>query len=169
MNRKREPIWEISSRWRSAYFYLFSIQGLIGECLVIWYELALRTDDTAIETCIAIYRDLALVAAGAAANTFVILEVMNNAMITGKITEQWLRQRLLEPLKEKQRAEGLAEGLEEGKARGIAEGKARGRAEADASWKAWNRRRLEAERKGLAFNEPIPDFSENGTNAKNGS
>ncbi len=78
-------------------------------------------------------------------------------MITGKITEQWLRQRLLEPLKEKQRAEGLAEG------------KARGRAEADASWRAWNRRRQEAERKGLAFNEPIPDFSENGTNAKNGS
>ncbi len=79
-------------------------------------------------------------------------------MITGKITEQWLRQRLLEPLKEKQRAEGLAEG--------IAEGKARGRAEADASWRAWNRRRLEAERKGLAFNETIPDVSENGTNSE---
>ena len=34
--------------------------------------------------------------------------------------------------------------------------KAEGRAEADSEWTAWNRRRVEAERQGRAFDETPP-------------
>ena len=36
------------------------------------------------------------------------------------------------------------------------EGRREGRQEQDAKWIAWNKRRLEAERQGLTFNEPTP-------------
>ena len=62
--------------------------------------------------------------------------------------------------KEEGREEGRAEGIAEGKAEGIVEGKAEGIAEGKAEerelWIAWNNRRLEAEAKGQAFNEPPP-------------
>ena len=50
----------------------------------------------------------------------------------------YLRQNLLEPLKERQRAEG--------------------RAESNASWRSWNARRVKAAAKGEPFDEPPPDL-----------
>ena len=55
------------------------------------------------------------------------------------------------------KAEGKAEGKTEGKAEGLAEGKA----EAYQEIAAWNTRRLEAEAKGIPFDEAPP--SQNGT------
>ena len=61
---------------------------------------------------------------------------------------------------EKARAEGIAEGVEKGIAegveKGIAEGVEKGKAELYQEIISWNARRLEAEAKGLPFNEPIP-------------
>jgi flagellar biosynthesis/type III secretory pathway protein FliH len=62
------------------------------------------------------------------------------------VTGEYLRQKLIEPLKEKQRAEGFAEGFAEG------------RAEIDAAWGAWNRRRMAAEAEGKSFEEPPPSI-----------
>ncbi len=57
----------------------------------------------------------------------------------------------------KTRAEGKAEGIVEGKAEGIVEGKAEGRAEVYKEWRAdWERRRQEAQVKGIPFSEPPP-------------
>ena len=53
---------------------------------------------------------------------------------------------------EKARAEGVERGIAEGVEKGIAEGKA----ELYQEVILWNARRLEAEAKGLPFNEPIP-------------
>ncbi len=53
---------------------------------------------------------------------------------------------------EKARAEGIAEGVE----KGIAEGVEKGKAELYQEIISWNARRLEAEAKGIPFNEPIP-------------
>lgn len=53
---------------------------------------------------------------------------------------------------EKARAAGIAEGME----KGIAEGMEKGKAELYQEIISWNARRLEAETKGLPFNEPIP-------------
>ena len=65
------------------------------------------------------------------------------------VTGEYLRQKLVEPLKEKQRAEGRAEGRVEG------------RAERDAAWDAWNRRRMAAEAEGKPFDEPPPSVQRN--------
>ena len=57
----------------------------------------------------------------------------------------------------KQVNEAKEEGKAEGKAEGREEGKAEGREEIQKAWVAWNARRIEAESKGLPFNEPPPE------------
>ncbi len=54
------------------------------------------------------------------------------------------------------REKGRAEGREEGREEGIAT--------ANAAWRAWNRRRLDAEAKGEPFDEPPPDYTANSAN-----
>ena len=46
---------------------------------------------------------------------------------------------------------------ERGAARGRAEGLAEGHAESNKKWREWNRRRMDAEARGLPFDEPPPD------------
>ena len=85
-----------------------------------------------------------------------------------------LRQTLLEPLKERQRMEGFAEGYAKGIELGREEGIARGREEgikegmelgiglgvalSDAIWRAWNARREKAKAGGMPFDEPPPNL-----------
>ena len=57
-------------------------------------------------------------------------------------------------------AEGKAEGIVEGKAEGIVEGKAEGIAEGKVEqhliFLEWNHRRIQAEKDGKVFTEPVP-------------
>ncbi len=53
-------------------------------------------------------------------------------------------------------AEGKVEGIAEGKVEGIAEGKVEGIAEQYHLVLEWNRRRIQAEKEGREFSEPIP-------------
>ena len=62
------------------------------------------------------------------------------------VLANYLRQNLLEPLKERQRREGMATGI------------AIGRSESDAEWRAWNERREKAAARGEPFDEPPPSF-----------
>ena len=136
----RESIWSISPRWKTAYFLLFSIQSLVGTGLLSWYEIAQRTEDSAVETVLAIISGMAEVGVAAAVATVVTTEVTQNVMVTG----EYLRQKLVEPLKEKQRAEGRAQERE--------------------AWEAWNRRRLEAEAEGKPFDVPPPSLGQSSSN-----
>ncbi len=61
---------------------------------------------------------------------------------------------------EKGIAEAIAEGIEKGIAEGMEKGITEGKAAAYQEVAAWNARRLEAEAKGIPFNEPPPS---NGT------
>ena len=78
------------------------------------------------------------------------------------VLANYLRQNLLEPLKERQRREGWEEGWETGFAIGREEGFAIGRTEgiaiSNAKWRAWNERREKAAASGEPFGEPPPDF-----------
>ena len=56
------------------------------------------------------------------------------------VIADYLREKLVTPLQEKRREEGRDEG----------------RDEANDRWRAWNRRRLEAEARGEPFHEPVP-------------
>ena len=136
----RESIWSISPRWKTAYFLLFSMQSLVGTGLLSWYEIAQRTEDNAIETVLAIISGLAEIGVAAAVATVVATEVTQNVMVTG----EYLRQKLVKPLKEKQRAEG--------------------RAEERAAWEAWNQRRMDADSKGEPFDEAPPSLREHSSN-----
>ena len=68
------------------------------------------------------------------------------------VLADYLRVKLVAPLREGLRAEGRVEGR--------AEGRVEGRAEAHSIWREWNRRRREAEARGEAFDEPEPDGDE---------
>ena len=80
------------------------------------------------------------------------------------VLADYLRVKLVAPLREELRAEGRAEGRSEGRAEGQAEGRVEGRAEgrvegraeAHSIWREWNRRRREAEARGEVFDEPEP-------------
>lgn len=133
----RESIWSISPRWKTVYFFLFSVQSVLGTGLLSWYETTQRTEDNAVETILAVISGMAEVGVAAAVTTIVVTEVMQNVMVTG----EYLRQQLVEPLKERQRAEGRAEERE--------------------AWEAWNRRRMAAEAEGKPFDEPPPSLREN--------
>jgi hypothetical protein len=152
----RESIWSISPRWKTTYFFLFSMLCLLGTGLLSWYETAQRAEDSAVETVLAIISGMAEVGVAAAVATVVTTEVTQNVMVTG----EYLRQKLVEPLKEKQRAEGRAKG----RAEGLAEGLEKGREAERAAWEVWNRRRMDAESKGEPFDEPSPSFGHNSSN-----
>ena len=85
---------------------------------------------------------------------------------TMMVLANYLRQNLLEPLKERQRREGFEEGRKlgfpigyaEGREEGMATGIGLGRSESDAKWRAWNERREKAAASGEPFDEPPPSF-----------
>ena len=64
------------------------------------------------------------------------------------VLADYLRTKLVVPLQEKLRNEGRAQGH--------AQGHAQGRAAERLEWRAWNRRRQEAEARGASFDEPEP-------------
>ncbi len=169
----RESIWSIPPRWRAAYFFLFTIQSLLGAGLLSWYEITQRTEDTVVETIMAIVSGMGPIGLGAAVSTILITEVMQYAMTT----RDYLRQVLIEPLKERQqakwRSQGLAEGRVEGRVKGLAEGRveglAEGRAEERAAWEAWNQRRMDAEAEGKPFDELPPSMQDGSTGYTNGA
>ncbi len=70
--------------------------------------------------------------------------------------------RFVIPVIEKHRDEGRIEGRVEGRA----EGRVEGRADTNATWRAWNQRRVDAEARELPFDEPppgeLPDDRQNG-------
>ena len=170
----RESIWSVSATWRTLFFAAFSVSTLIMTCVITAYLIANRGDAAIIETYMAIAEKV-FVSGGALGLTFYsITETMETAMVFAN----YLRQNLLEPLKERQRMEGWEKGKEEGRAEGLAEGLAQGRMEAreggryearlvgrgegrgesHAEWRAWNDRRERAAASGEPFNEPPPSL-----------
>ena len=69
------------------------------------------------------------------------------------------RRKRIEKARAEARAEGHGEGRVEGRAEGRVEGRGEGRAEAYAEWTEWNRRRVDAEKRGERFDEPPPSLN----------
>ena len=136
--RARQSMWSVRPGWVSPYFILFTLQVIAGEAIIVWHELFRATQDTPFDTYIGIIQGIGWVGLAAAVNTFTITEALEGAMVTA----MWIRQKFLEPLKEKQRAEG--------------------RAELIAQINEWEQRRRDAETRGETFNEP-PPYLRNGS------
>ena len=94
--------------------------------------------------------------------TFTMMEVVQRLMVT----YDYLMNKYVRPLQEKQRAEGRAQGLAEGRAEGREQGLAEGRAEAKAELRRlvgeWNQRRLAAAARNEPFDEPHPLLVDDG-------
>ena len=152
----RESIWSVSAAWKTAFFSIFSVSTLIATIVIIAYQIANRGGAAIMET----HRSTAeWVFINGAAQALAIYSA-TEAWETTMVLANHLRQRLLEPLKERQRMEGRmegrAEGVAEGRVEGRAEGRVEGRAESDAMWRAWNERRERAAASGEPFAEPPP-------------
>ena len=71
------------------------------------------------------------------------------------VTARYLTDKFITPMRERMKAEARAEGVTEGVA------------EANRKWETWNRNRIEAEKKGVPFDEPPPSsHSETPTNER---
>ena len=120
--------------------------------LGIWHEIAYGESETVGQHLVAFGQ-----AAGSAiATTLIILGTFEVIMV---FAERYRRRRFDEG-REQGREEGLEEGLERGVEKGRTEGRQEGRLEErqerDAAWIEWLRRRDEAQRNNLPFDEPPP-------------
>lgn len=144
---ERISIWSIAGNWLTAFYILFSIEVTIIVALIAWREIVQRTDDSAIETAMAI-------GTGSAPNIFtaaaINIAILFQAEVTKMLAERYLRRRF-----EEGREEGKEEGFEAGKA--LERKHSRRYAE---KLQTWNNERLEAAEKGEPFDKPMPEFDD---------
>ena len=114
------------------YIALFLVQFLLLAGFRVYHELISNPTD-ALTTFMDVMDGLAPIIVFVTASTVLIQE--GGEMLA----ERYLRRR-----------------FEQGKAEGIAEGMAEGQEEERNQWRAWNKRRLEAEAEGKPFDEPPP-------------
>ena len=164
----RESIWSISGGWQSMYFAFFSLQLVLGLSVVLWYHVFEHVEDGVVETLIGVIRDSASVSVWSAGTSYTLVEGARFLMILASNLEQWIN-RKWEERDARNRAEGIAIGVEEGEKRGIEIGLEEGRVSERAEWedrfaelRAWNDRRMAAESRGEFFDEPMPG-SDNGS------
>ena len=156
----RVSIWSIAGGWGTVFYILFSIQVAVIVVLVGWREIAQRTDDTPVDTILAI-------GVGSAPNIFtaaaINIAVIFQAEVIAMLAERYLRRRFEEGKKEGIER-GIERGIEQGIEQGLKEGKIVARAEERARnrryiarLRAWDGRRIEAAEKGEPFDEPMPE------------
>ena len=136
------------SRWQSAYFGVISI-FVAGNNLWLWLFAG----------CADCAGPLDFLRTGTASGSLIgggIVSFMEAFRIMFILPADYLRLKLIEPLKEQYRGEGEARGEARGKAEGIAEGEARGEARMRAQFVEWLIRKADAERLGIPFDEPMP-------------
>lgn len=137
----------------------FAFKMIAYTVVVIRQEIESGEHRSAIDITIAVIERDSTVTPGIGASTLILMEGVSYLMIT----YNYLHNKFVQPLIDKREAEmeqrmaeGRAQGRTEGRAEGIAEGKAAGKAEMNMRWVDWNRRRIEAEGKGVPFDEPPP-------------
>ncbi len=97
----RESIWTVPRAWRGLYFVLFSVQVIVCAGLVIWHEVFLKSEDSALETFMAIGRGAAPFVLVVAAETVILVEVL--FMLSEWYLERRYRQGRVEGLADRQR------------------------------------------------------------------
>ena len=142
---RRESIWSIPAGWRVAYFALFSILHLLATGAIVWYEIENRGDSHPVEVLLSIAEGVSVTGLALAVTTVAIMEGVQLPMVLAN----YIRVKLVEPLKEQLRAEGREQGREQGRELG--------RTQANAAWHDWNERRKKAEVDSVPFDEPPPD------------
>ena len=147
---RRESLWSVSPAWRNAFFSTLGVSLLVSSCAIIAHTLINMGDAGIMETYLSAAEKI-LISGGALA---ILIYSATDSWEAMMVLANYLRQNLLEPLKERQRREGREEGREEGRVEGMATGITL----SDAKWRAWNERREKAAARGEPFDEPPPSF-----------
>ena len=149
-----ESLFDVTPARRRSYLLSFIAYSLIGYGVVLWHHaidgpllVDGESEGGAAITAMSVMLGFAIAHAAAFGLALMTAEMTGGIMVIA----DWLRTKLVAPLQESLREEGRVEGR--------AEGHAEGHAEANSNWRAWLRRRQEAEARGEQFNEPEP-FSE---------
>ena len=146
-------IWSIQRRDAGTFFRIVAVLWLVA-LLRIGYKAMERADDplvgwqNAVDFALAVLGEFGNVGVGTAMLAMLLTRPVNRMGETAMTFYQAMANRFVIPVIEKHKAEGREEGIEKGLERGMAQ--------ADADWMAWNRRRVEAERQGLTFDETPP-------------
>ncbi len=171
-NEEREDILSILRELRPFYFWILIVQIVVWGTVIVLAEKD-RCVSTGLSNCI--------VSIGIKMSALVALWFLTSVILVdiGRFLMVLLpnfRAKIIAKAKAEGKAAGLAEGKAEGKAAGLAEGKAEGKAaglaegkaagiaqgesigasKMHAKWSAWNTRRIEHERRGEPFDEPLP-------------
>ena len=136
---RTESLFNVTPARRRAYLVAFVAFSLIGYGVVIWHHVTdgatlidCAGEGGAATTAMSIMLGLAIAHAAAFGLALTTAEITGGTMVIA----DWLRTKLVAPLQDSLREEG--------------------REEANDSWRAWNRRRREAEARGEQFDEPEP-------------
>ena len=139
-----ESLFNVTPARRRSYLLSFIAYSLIGYGVVIWHHATdggspLVNGDSeagAAATAMSVMLGFAVAHAAAFGLALTTAEITGGTMVIA----DWLRTKLVEPLKDRLREEGRVEGREE----------------SNSNWRAWNNRRREAAARGEPFNEPEP-------------
>jgi TRAP-type C4-dicarboxylate transport system permease small subunit len=71
----RTSIWSVPAKWQKAFFWLFTFQMAVITGILIWYHGWQKTNDTKVETFIAIGHDVGGFILPVTALTFILVEV----------------------------------------------------------------------------------------------
>ena len=121
----RQSIWSVRPALVGVYFGCFTLAMIVGTSLIVLHEVASETSDSAYDTWIVIMQGVGLLGLTSAIVVFTLTEILEYPMVMAN----WFRQQYLEPLKERQRQEGLDAGLKEGRQIGREIGREEGRQE----------------------------------------
>ena len=142
-------IWSIQARDAGTFFRIVAVLWLVA-LLRIGYNAMEQADvplvgwQDAVDFALAVLGEFGTVGIGTAMLAMLLTRPVNRMGETAMTFYQAMVNRFVIPVIEKHKAEGREEGLEQGMA------------QADADWMAWNRRRVEAERRGRDFDESPP-------------
>ena len=141
----RVPILSIRRLWVDLALKIFSVEVITYTILVVRHEVA--QGNSPMETAQVIVVQLAAFIVVSTGSIFILFQGVDSIMFLTQLYKERLERKV-----KKAKAEGIEQGIEQGKAEGLAQGKA----EARQQWAGWNTRRVEAEAKGIPFNEPPP-------------
>ena len=141
---ERESILSVARKWLPWCLALIFILTVGWTGLIAYTEIANTRNRSAIEILIATINGSAVAQPAIVLYSFLIVTAIDAVGGFIVVTKRYLEEKWLKPQRERLRKEAIEEGRREGIREGIREGR------------EWNRRRMEAEAKGISFDEPFP-------------
>ena len=133
------PIWAVTPHEQALYFGLFVLFTLAGTLFLLAYDILIAGTPAPIDILKNLVLRMAIIGGGAATLSLATVEAPKIIMVTARYLQESLKRRL-ENQQQKLRAEGKAEG----------------QAQERQLWLDWHRRFIEAQERGLPFDEPPP-------------